>query len=385
MIRSLRCSLFSLLFLVIAPSVSAQVLFADGFERPFAPPLARGGSNYHWFGQTPGCAPDARDAYGLLKRYHETTPQGPVRTIARQQLAAMRASGMERLSLGIFFMHQPAGGGTLVDSNDPAQVARAAQNLTLLLADVKQAGFAEVLFRMFPIGNINPSQPDFPGYSSSPASAYAQRVGEYWAVIEAMRPALAAAGLPYRIDLMVEGAPRDSDLPIISDPWKYPSNERWSRTVRTLWQRYVAAYGTADTIGFSSIVDSSMAGVRARVRHMRYVYEGVYPHVFGVDLYATPTADEYVKFMRLHQAMNEENPPGAFWNATGWIVAEAHYEDPLAADAIGEAIARSGRSVFYLTQWPLDRAGPCLDAGDGPVHVNALPPYRWTVWGGHGF
>ena len=385
MTRILHLLLLLLLLAAAVTAAQAQDLFADGFETPFAPPLGRGGSNYLWFGQAPGCAPDARDAYGLLKRYHEITPQGPVRSIAQQQLAAMRAKGMARLSLGVFFMHQPADSGTLIDSDDPAEVAQTAQNLALLLADVKAAGFVEVLFRFFPIGNINPSQPEFPGHSTDPASAYVQRVDEYWQLIEHLRPALASAGLPYRIDLMVEGAPRDSDLPFIQDPWKYPSNDTWSRTVRALWQRYVSAYGTADTIGFSTLVDAGMDAVRARVRHMRYVYEGVYPHVFGVDLYATPTVDEFAKFASLHRAMVEENPPGAFWHATGWIVAEAYYEDPLAVDAIGEGIARTGRAVFYLTQWPLDRAGPCLGQGDEQVHVNVPPPYGWTVWGGHGF
>lgn len=363
----------------------AQAIFDDGFETPFQAPLGRGGSNYLWFGQDPGCGNGARDDYALLPRYHDTTANGAVRAIAQQQLATMYARGMRRMSLGVFFMHQPAANGTLVDSGDPQAVARIADNLALLLADVKAAGFSEVLFRFFPVNNINPSQPEFPGYSADAASEYAQRVDEYWNMIVQLRPVLLASGLPYRIDLMVEGAARDSDLPLVSDPWKYPSSEKWSRTARTLWQRYRAAFGIADTVGFSFLIDETADRVRARARHMRYVYEGVYPFVFAVDVYGTPLVDARTKFTLLHQAMVQENPPDGFWNSTGWIIAEAHYEDPLAAREIGQAIAETGRPVFYLTQWPLDRAGACLENPGQQVHVNVLPPYRWSVWGGRGY
>lgn len=378
-------SLVAAALLLFACAAPAQSVFRDGFETPFQAPLGRGGSNYLWYGQDPGCGNGARDAYALLPNYHRLTADGAVRAIAQQQLATMHARGMRRMSVGVFFMHQPAANGGLVDSSDPAAVAQVTQNLAQLLADVKAAGFSEVLFRFFPVNNINPSQQEFPVYSDNPASDYAKRVDEYWNFIEALRPALVAAGLPYRIDLMVEGAPRDSDLPIISDPWKYPSSEKWSRTARTLWQRYHAAWGVSDTVGFSFLIDADPDRVRARVRHMRYVYEGVYPFVFAADVYGTPTVDARAKFTMLHDAMVQENPPGGFWHSTGWIVAEAHYEDPLAAREIGQAIAETGRAVFYLTQWPLDRAGACLDTPDQQAHVNTLPPYRWTVWGGRGY
>src|SRR5690554_3439692 len=237
----------------LTAAVSAQPIFSDGFEPVVQ---ATGGSNYLWFGDDGQCQADSRDAYGLVKRYHETLPGlGPVRTIARQQLATMHQRGMRRLSLGIYFMHQPAPGGTLIDSSDPAQVAQAASNVAALMADVKAAGYHEVLFRFFPTNNMNPSQPEFPSHNSTD---FDPRVDEYWNLIQAIRPALANSGVHYRIDLMVEGAPRDSNRPYPieeEDRYNYPANETWSNAVRTLWQRYNATYGRSDTVGFSFLVD----------------------------------------------------------------------------------------------------------------------------------
>lgn len=369
-----------LVLFALAAAASASPIFKNGFESPRV--QARGGSNYLWFGDDGQCRNESRDAYGLVKRYHETLPGlGPVRTIARQQLAAMHASGMRRLSLGVYFMHQAPASGTLIDSSNPAQVAQAASNVAALMADVKAAGYEEVLFRFFPTNNINPSQPEFPSHNSADFDA---RVDEYWNLIQAIRPALAHAGLHYRIDLMVEGAPRDDNRTYLpeSERYKYPASTKWSRAVRTLWQRYHTTYGRADTVGFSFIVDQDNNRLRSRVRHMRYVYEGNYPYLFAIDFYAgsDPDWDEYRKFTRMDEYMRSQNPADGSWDQAGWIIAEAHYEDPVAADALARAIRDTGRTVFYLTQWPLDRAAACQQA-----HVNVPPPYDWMVWPGYGF
>jgi len=379
MLKHIAAGLLWLAALAVAHAQS-PTLFGDGFERPVPVTSGGGGSNYLWFGDDGQCQDDSRDAYGLLKRYHETDAQlGPVRAVARQQLAAMRAAGMRRLSLGVYFMHRPAPGGTLIDSADPQQVAQTAANLALLLEDVKAAGFASVLFRFFPTNNINPSQPEFPGTGSGD---FDLRVDEYWRLIQALRPMLAASGINYRTDLMVEGAPRDSNNTLYpeSQRYKYPASTKWSRAVRTLWQRYAAAYGRSDTVGFSFLVDQDNNRLRSRVRHMRYVYEGLYPQVFAMDFYAGSQWDEYDKFMKMDEHMRGQNPDGASWDSAGWIIAEAYYEDPLSAEALARAIRHSGRTVFYLTQWPLDRAADCQSS-----HVNVAPPYGWEIWPGLGF
>ena len=344
------------------PRPDGDLVHASGFERPTQ---SIGGSNYLWHDLGRACD---REPYGLGASYHLSSGGGGVRARAQAQLAQMYANGMRRLSLGMYFGHGMQT-GTVIDVSDPAQVAQALYNIDALLADVKAAGFEEILFRFFPVGTINPS------YSSFDADL----IDEYWALIQNVRPLLVVSGLPYKIDLMVEGAPRHKSTPLPSS-WKYPVNEKWSRAVRTLWQRYKGNYDIGDSIGFSFLTDADPDRLRARVRHMRYVYEGDYPEVFAADLYADGDVRETDKFIALHRAMVEEDASGSRgWKNASWIIAEAFYDDPFAAAGLSAAIASTRRTVRYLTQWPLDRAGPVCD------DVNVAPAYVWDVFGSYRF
>ena len=349
------------------PNNRDDLMFANGADRPV---FAGGGVNYHWYNLDGLCN---REPFGVVANYHLADGNGSVRAQVQQQLGVMRSRGMTRLSLGIFFTHGFSS-GTLVDSSDPAQVSQAVVNIGSLLADVKAAGFSEVLFRFFPTSSINPSQSNF-----DPAL-----VDEYWNLITQVRPAVAAAGIGYRLDLGVELAPRDNNdffIPV-SDRYKYPANSAWSEAVRTLWQRYVPAYGLADTVGFSFFTDTNPDNQRWRVRHMRYVYEGNYPYLYAADIYPTAAINAADKFIQLHDAMVREDSDGSLcFRNSGWIIAETNYEDPLVATDLSSAIAATGRTVFYLTQWPLDRAGGvCPDP-----NINVPPPYEWTVYKAFGF
>lgn len=338
---------------------------------PYVGPL-RGGSNFLWYTLGPGCD---REPYGIVPNYHHAE----VRTQVRAQLAAMFASGQARLSLGVYFAHGVPT-GTAIDSSNPAAVTQAAQNVADLLADVRAAGFHAVLFRFFPVGVIYPPNDNF-----DPSL-----VGEYWNFIHAIRPAVAGAGLAYLIDLGVESLPRDSDLPFIPDPWKYPRNTDWSRAVRTLWQDYYAAFGSADTIGFSSLTDDDPDVMRSRVRHMRYVYDigggnPRYPATFAIDVYGDTVANETVKFTQFDRALRQEDSSGALgWRDAPVIVAETYYDDPVAAENLRAAMNSTGRKVPFLTQWPLDR-GSGAPTGGNCAATNVPPPFVWSVYGHYGF
>ena len=345
----------------IAPPVHREPFFAP-----------RGGSNYLWYALGPDCD---REPYGIVPNYQ----QPGVRAQVQSQLAAMAATGMRRLSLGLHFGHGIRS-GTVIDSSDPAQVALAGQNVALLLADVKNAGFQQVLFRFFPVGAISP--PD-PSYDPS-------LVNEHFGVVRAMRASLAASGLSYLIDLSVEAAPRDSNLPVIPDPWKYPDDDDWSHGVRALWQLYYAAYGNADTVGFSSITDYSADRMRSRVRHMRYVYDigggnPRYPAVFAIDVYGDVLVDDAARFTQYDQAMRSEDAGGALgWRDAPVIVAETYYDDPVAAQGLAYAINATGRRVPFLTQWPLDR-GANAPTGGNCAGINVAPPFVWDAFYRFGF
>lgn len=367
-----RLAIMAMLFAALSltaqaglPRLSGDLLFASAFDWPTQ---VAGGSNYHWHTLSPDCE---REPHGVLAGYHLPLPAGgSVRARVRGQLEEMRDAGMARLSLGIYF-GSGIRTGTVINSSDPADVAQALANLELLLADTWEAGFEEILFRFFPVGAINPSSPGF----------QPQLLDEYWDLIVAVRPLLVAADIDYRIDLMIEGAPRDRNPPLLPDPWKYPANKEWSAAVRTLWQRYHAAWGSADSVGFSFLTDTDSRRIRRRVRHMRYVYEGNYPPVFAADIYGSESVPESSRFLALHEAMVREDPAGDLgWRDSAWIIAETWYDDPIAAQGLSSAIASTGRRVLYLTHWPLDRADlECTQ------DVNVAPPVDWLVYGGYGF
>jgi hypothetical protein len=338
---------------------------------PYLGPL-RGGSNFLWYTLGANCE---REPYGIVPNYH----YAEVRALVQTQLAAMFAAGQARLSLGVFFAHGVPT-GTVIDSSDPTAVAVAARNVANLLADVRAAGYRQVLFRFFPVGTIYPPNANFDS----------SLVGEYWNFIQAIRPALVDSDLTYLIDLGVEAAPRDSDLPFIPDPWKYPNNTTWSRAVRSLWQSYYAAFGSADTVGFSSITDDDADNMLSRVRHMRYVYDigggnPRYPAVFAIDVYGDPAANEATKFTQYDRAMRSEDASGAFgWRDAPVIVAETYYDDPVAAQNLQSAMKSTRRKVPFLTQWPLDR-GSGAPSGGACAATNVLPPFTWSVYGHYSF
>lgn len=349
-----------------ATGAQAQTIFRDGFEPGM--PAGRGGSNLVWH-DLQGCE---REPYGVIANYHEPG----IRTRVRGQLAQMRANGQERISIGLFHLRgtpDAAGriSGTILDSSGGMLHPQQRANLAALLADVRDAGFASFVFRYHPQGANDPrSWADFD----------ADRFEENAALIESLEPLLAASGLPYGTDLMVEGMPRARivELPgnsvILPDE---PAREPWSRYARELWARYVHAFGTAHTVGFSFVSDTDDLRIDARAEHVPHVYtvDGVLtlPVVMAFDLYGTPQRDEGWIFERHHTHLADEGLA-----SLPWVITEAWYDDAPAADAIGDAIKATGRPVLFLTQWPLRRAAAC-------EHVDVAPPVDYANWRNHGF
>lgn len=353
-----------------APPKPGELLFATSFEYPTA---AAGGANYLWYQLDPVCDPanpddpSSREPYGLLKNY----ATAGVRATAQQQLATMHQRGMRSLSLGASFAHNGAG-GTNINSADPIEVGMAATNLANLLADAEAAGFERVLFRFFAQGAISPSN-DAHTYTGSTDPL----LNEYWNLVTTLRPVLVASGVPYKIDLMVEGAPRDdnsAECRAFGRNCK-PKDKDWSQAVRELWRRYSTTYGTADTVGFSFFVTTADT-LRPWVRNMDYVYAGVYPDTFALDVYGINSSEADL-VLTMHNLMVDYGVKYGFTGAH-WILSEAYNNDPVAAADFASAIAATRQPVDFLTEWPLDRAHVCND-------VTVPPPYVFDIYRMYGF
>lgn len=348
---------------------AGDVVFVNGFQHA---PAGIGGSNYHWYHLGPNCD---REPYGVLANYH----QPGVRAIVLDQLLQMRARGQQRIATGVIHLRAPVPsdgtfGGTLLDSTGGNLRPQYRQNLTLFLADIRDAGFVELLFRYFPQG------PNSPTYWTEFSEDLYQ---ENWNLIFNLEPLLQQSGLDYRTDLAVEGMPRARIIDIPGAPVvrpNEPANAAHSAYARRLWREYVSVYGHERSIGFSFVSDTDRVRTEARVRHMPYIYTGehsagVFPTVLGLDIYGTANLDEATIFRRHDQHMR--TIPGLI--DTPWIIAESYYDDAAAADHFITAMNQTARPVLYFTQWPYVRGDSC---GAG---VNVAPPEHFDQYRRRGF
>lgn len=328
--KLLRTSvLFSLVLLLLTASL--QVITAQ----PALAANARGGSNYNFYALD-GCN---REPYGVVNSYHKA-PE----TI-KSQLSQMRQAGQTRLLIGIFHWHG-SDTGTAMDSMGGNLSAQNRQNLTDLLASVKQAGFAEIGITFNPVAYNDPSS-----WKVWDEGLYQ----ENWNLIHNLRPIIQQAGIPYRIDLMNEGIP-STNQPVLL------------QYTKRLWSDYTYTHGKNDTFGFSVIGNEA-----ARVNRIKEVYGSNPPSVFNFHFYGTAQMNEYTQFVNAHNKLNSFG-----YKTQGVVVGETFYNDATAAYNLQRASTATGRAIPYLTQWPLTREQKC-------AHVDVAPPVSFSNFIARGF
>jgi hypothetical protein len=323
------------LSLVLAGVAAAVVTAFPASVAPPAGPLDPGGSNYDFYGLN-SCD---REPYGVVDSFD----QG--RDTITAQLARMYTDGQRRLRVAIFHQHGPDS-GTTMDSSTGDLSPPDRDQLSGLLAEVKQAGFQEIEVAFMPIGQDDPH-----GWSAWDENSYQ----EDWNLIYHLRPLIAAAGIPYRIDLLNEGMPM-SNQPVLR---QYATR---------LWDDYTWNFGKADTVGFSLTV-----WIADRATQMSAVYGSNPPDVFDLHLYGDGwNGDEYSQFVDADKKMT------SLGYHQGWVIGETYFDDTTAADGIRRAIGDTGRTVLYLTQWPLTRSEQCSD-------VDEAPPVAFDAFHSDGF
>jgi hypothetical protein len=301
--------------------------------------VAAGGSNYNWYHldrpQTGTCN---REPYGVVANFHDAQSR------IVDQLAQMIQSGQQRLRIGIFHGHG-LNTGTVMDSTGGDLSPQNRSNFAALLAAVKRAGFAEIEVAFHPVG------PNWaPGWGGWNEGLFQ----ENWNLISNLRPIISAAGIPYRIDLHNEAIPAPNQ-PVLLE------------YAKRLWASYTSTFGRGDTVGFSVIGDEP-----ARIAMMPQVYGDTQPYLFDLHFYGGVQDNEYLSFLAAHDQMKQ------LGYVQGWIIGEAYYNDPIAADRLRAAIHDTGRTVYYLTQWPLTRARTCPD-------VDVAPPTAFDAYVRAGF
>lgn len=317
---------------------SAVFLLATSNEAEAVRAQSLGGSNYAWYAVgplTPG--QNCREAYGIISNYH----LAHVRNTVRGQLASMYANGQRRLRIPLFHGHGLAT-GTVIDSTGGNLSANHRLNLRNFLADIRTAGFVEIVFGFFPVGAYNdPTQ-----WGAWNEAAFQ----ENWNLIVNLRPILTSAGLQYRIDLMNEGAPTSGQTQL-------------KEYVRKLWINYNIVFGKSDTLGFSIIGDNV-----DRYRTMRSIMVASgygTPYLYSVHFYESSIDSNAI--LSLHNAMLANS------DSQGWIIGEALYEDQGTFNKL-VSTSLGSRQLYFLLQWPVTRARRC----DG--HVDIAPPTAFSLY-----
>jgi hypothetical protein len=290
-------------------------------------PAGLGGSDYGWYYLAPPCN---REPYGVIYNYNTAA------ATINAQLQLMYNNGQRRLRIPIFFA-RGINSGTIMDSTGGNLSSQFRSNLANFLAAIKAAGFLDIEVGFFPQANNDPTR--WTTFSDD----YFE---ENWSVIQNLRPIISASGIPYHLDLQNEGIP----------PAGYAALLQYDQM---LWNDYVSAFGSNDTLGFSIIADSAHVGqVTAVYGPSPYGSSGS-PGLFDVHIYDETGAEFGIAFISLN-AQGYQGVP--------WIIGEAYYNDATEAAALRQQADSTGQKVLYLTEWPLTSGQSC------DPNVNVAPP-----------
>ena len=337
-----RNSLLALLSIAVALCSCGGGSSATQSTPPPPPPAAAlGGSDYGWYQLDSGCI---REPYGVVYNYDTAT------ATINGQLQQMYANGQRRMRIPIYFA-RGINSGTIMDSTGGNLSSRFRTNLTNLLAAIKAAGFVQIEISFNPQSNNNPIN-----WSTFSSDYY----NENWTLIQNLRPILAGSGIPYYIDLLNEGIP----------PLAAGGYAPLLQYDQMLWNDYVAAYGSSDTLGFSIIADAFHANSVSAVYGMSPYGNHGPPPLFDVHIY-----DETgTSFATAYNSLTSQGYKGV-----NWIIGEAYYNDAAEAASLRQQITSTGQTVLYLTQWPLT-SGP----GCSP-DVTVAPPADFSNYQAKGF
>jgi len=329
--------------------VTVCLLFAKALVA--ADPISIGGSNYGWYNidtsainQNRNC----REQFGIIANYHQQN----VSSTVRQQLATMFQNGQRRLRVPIFHASDLSS-GTVLRSAGGNLTGEGRRNLANFLADIKAAGFQEILVGFHPISRSSPHT----WVNYDPAIAQ-----ENWNLIQNLRPIIRGANIDYKIDLWNEGAAS--------------STQSFARQYTgELWSLYNAAYGKSDTVGFSVATGSRVEAAnpdRSVIGNLAADRYTVMKQVYDETGYGAPTVWDFHfyddldrKFKKVDDAMisNGDN--------TNIIIGETYYQGLTALSQI-QSITTT-RDILAVYAWPVTEARGC----DGHVDIRFPAQYHY--------
>jgi len=265
--------------------------------------------------------------------------------LIRQELAAMRAAGIQTLRTFIWNTHDASGqtwgavssAGGRLDSTET-------QNLIDFVRDVRRLGFASLNVSFSPQGPNDPIGYPQNGYDPS-------LFDENWQLIRYVRGIVKqyAGSLDTRFDLLNEGAPSDY----------LTTKTQLEDYIAHMYSNYVEAFGNSD-VTVSSIVG---ADDQSRIANLVDTLRSTglpLPTWFEVHTYSTDVLAD----LRATDATLTDK--GLSQPIT---LGETYYDDPSAASAVEAFVTTSSRRLDQALTWPLARGSTC------PA-ISVPPPYK---------
>jgi hypothetical protein len=267
------------------------------------------------------------------------------RTLIRQELAAMRAAGIQTLRTFIWNMHDASGqtwgavssvGGRL----GPTET----KNLINFVSDVRRLGFVRLNVAFSPQGANDPI-----GY---PQNDYDPSIfDENWQLIRYVRGIVRQYGgsLDTRFDLLNEGAPSDY----------LTTKTQLEEYIAQMYSNYVDAFGNSDVTVSSIVGANDQSRIANLIETLRSTGRPL-PNWFEVHTYSTDVLADLRATDATLTAKGLSQPI---------TLGETYYDDPSAASAVETFVATSSRRLDEALTWPLARGSTCQA-------ISVPPPYK---------
>jgi hypothetical protein len=256
------------------------------------------------------------------------------RRVIRQELAAMRASGIQTLRTFIWNMHDASGQTWGAVSSAGGRLGPTeTQNLINYVSDVRNLGFTRLEVAFSPQGANDPI-----GY---PQNNYDPSLfDENWQVIRYVRGIVKQYGpIDTRFDLLNEGAASDY----------LATKAQLEDYVARLYSNYVDAFGNADVTVSSIVGANDQSRIANLIDTLRSTGRPL-PTWFEVHSYSADVLDDLRATDATLTAKGLSQPI---------TLGETYYDDPSAASAVATFAATSSRPLDEVLAWPLQRGSTC--------------------------
>src|SRR5262249_14589851 len=267
--------------------------------------------------------------------------------LIRQQLAAMRAAGIQTLRTFIWNTHDASGQAWGAVSSAGGRLGPTeTNNLINFVSEIRSLGFTRLEVAFSPQGPNDPI--GFPNNTYDPSL-----FDENWQLIRYVRGIVKQYGpLDTRFDILNEGAPFSS----------LPTKTQLAAYVAHMYSNYVDAFGNADVtvsanppVNDQSDITNLIATLRSTGRPLPTWFE---THIYSPD----PLGD----LRAIDATLNAEGLSQPI------TVNETYYNGPSAASAVETFDTTSSRQLEEVSAWP-------LRSGD-PSNCFVPPPYEASAF-----